>query len=96
MFYFTLNGAECRCDTIEELQTVFPDTKLVWTARRDEDELALTKDREFPLLAAVVALPLVRGPISWKKVKFYAKKLGRTNLTQLRTDLCVRRGLEPR
>lgn len=116
MYYFTIEGIECHCETADELRAVVgrpvctparPRATTTAKAKRGRAKGAATRvsHHRRPTEAAtevgteadtgrnsnvVKELPYVKGGITWAVAKKYGKKLGRTDIRQLRSDLKAR------
>ena len=111
MYYFTIGGLECRCETAEELQAVAerPVSTLARAtattrAKARRGRRAKSHHRRSPEATEVAAtetgkeagrnskalkdsVPYLEGGITWDVAKKQGKKLGRTDIRQLRSDL---------
>ena len=104
MYYFTIAGMECRCETVEELRAVVGQptatTKPTATTRAKARKGRASKVSRRPRAAATEAdsemdtgrnsgkeVPYVEGGITWDVAKKIAKRLHRTDVRQVRSDL---------
>ena len=102
MYYFTIAGMECRCETVEELRAVVGQpaatTKSTATTRAKARKGRASKVSRRPKAAATEAnketergsgkeVPYVEGGITWDVAKKIAKRLHRTDVRQVRSDL---------
>ena len=110
MYYFTIAGMECRCETAEELRAVVGQpvstparpTATATTRARTGRRAKKSHHRRSPAEAAATAagtetdtsgnadakkVPYITGGITWDVAKKHAKKLGRTDIRQVRSDL---------
>jgi len=104
MYYFTIGGMECRCETVEELRAVVGQpaatTKSTATTRAKAKKGRASKVSRRAKAAATEAdsetdtrrnsgkeVPYVEGGITWDVAKKIAKRLHRTDVRQVRSDL---------
>lgn len=103
MYYFKLQGVDCKCDTATELQAacggnVSPDKCIgcasVVKTTKAKRKLKKRRKPTYAIIkkkpSAVADLPLVTGPITWAVANKFAKKLKRKDKAQLRSDLKTR------
>ena len=102
MYYFTIAGMECRCETVEELRAVVGQptatTKPTATTRAKARKGRASKVSRRAKAAATEGgsetergsgkeVPYVEGGITWDVAKKIAKRLHRTDVRQVRSDL---------
>lgn len=104
MYYFTIEGMECRCETVAELRAVVAQPAATAKPKATTKAKAkmgratkVSRRRRVPEAATEASgetgrnlgdeVPYVKGPITWDVARKHAKKLGRTDVRQLRSDL---------